>query len=319
MTENQVQSRSLFEILNRLAPGVAVAGVMSFTAVAILGLGKDDGSWASDFYWYFAGGQCFLNGSSMYAVECVGPILKKLYNFSPIAGLSYPPHFAPFTLLAYLLPVNLAAWLFFVINIAASIAVALVAAKIATQYSRQHQNGSQLSHLWIVLLVFGSSGLWAAIWLGQVTVLVALCIWLSFQKIEQGRIFSAAVLLALASVKPQMVALVFFWLLLNGQFRILVVAAVVAGILSIYTFMQMGIQPAIESWLYSLSTYQKYPVNQLGNNTIMGIPSFLALYGMTIPIWASMGFGAIVLVILRINCSILPFSPLALVQFYCCK
>tara|TARA_R110000787_G_scaffold2243_3_gene9012 strand:+ start:56040 stop:57251 length:1212 start_codon:yes stop_codon:yes gene_type:complete len=295
-----------------LAPVAAIAGLLAFATVAIFGFGKEDGSWMGDFFWYFAGGKCFLMGSNMYDTECFAPILKELYNFTALAGLSYPPHFGPMAALFAIPPLFYSVHIFYVANILASLAMAVIVSKTISQTFGSRENGLSLSHLWALLLVMGSSGIWAAVWLGQFVIFAAICLWLAFQQIERGNDFNAAALLALASVKPQIAALVFLWLLLHGRFKILFIAGLIAAFLSSYTFAQMGIIPAIEGWFNGLGTYQQYPVNQLGNNSVMGIPSFLALYGISIPLPVATSIGALLIVFLRFRSNVAPYSPMAL-------
>lgn len=308
---NVVKDKSLFGLVNSIAPFAAAAGILSFVAVTWFGVGKVAVSWACDFAWYFAGGRCFLTGSNMYAIECVGPMVTKVHGYSALAGLSYPPHFGPIAALVALLPIFYAKYVFFIANILASLAIVLILSNTVTRVFKDREQ-EMLSHKWALLLVMGSSGLWAAVWIGQIAVFIAVCLWVAFRELELGHDFMAAILLALASVKPQMAALVFLWLLLHGQFKTLFFASVVAGLLSLYTFTQMGVMPAIDGWLKGVTTYQNYPVNQLGNDTIMGLPSFLALIGIEIPLWIAMLFGAAIILALRIKSSVPPFSPMAL-------
>lgn len=306
-----VNGKVLFQWMKFFAPVAAIAGLISFVAVTWFGFGKD-GYWAGDFAYYFAGGKCFIKGSNMYAVDCVEPILAELYGYTLLAGVSYPPHFAPFTLIFAIVPYSVASYVFYFANFIACLFMAKIISDTSIRLKLRQAISKSGSFQWALFLVLGSTGIWAAVWLGQITVFVAICLWMAFRQIEIGNDFVASILLALASVKPQMAALVFLWILLNGRYRILAFSALTAGILSIYTFAIMGVVPAIEGWTNAVAMYQNYPINQLGNNTIMGIPSFLALYDTSLPVWAGLLVGGIVVLILRWKSLIEPFSPLAL-------
>ena len=307
-----VSENHLFYWMNFFAPLAAVVGIISFAAVTWFGVGKEVGSWAGDFTWYYAGGECFLSGSNMYALECVGPIVTDRHGYALIAGLSYPPHFAPFTLPIATLPYFASSYLFYIANIVACLSMVLIVSKTVTRVHIVQRELVSLSRQWALLLVLGSTGIWAAVWLGQLTVFVAICLWMAFRQIEIGNEFAAAFLLALASVKPQISVFVFLWLLLHSRYKVLALSAAVAGLLSLYAFFTMGFLPAIEGWLNGMATYQNYPVNQLGNNSILGIPSFLALWGVHIPIWLGLMIGASLVAALRWKSTIEPFGPLAL-------
>lgn len=310
--QNGIDQKSLFRWANSFGAIAAVAGLLAFVAVTWFGFGKEVGSWGGDFTWYFAGGKCFLAGSNMYAVECVGPIVTERHGYSLLAGLSYPPHFAPFTLLTALLPIFHASVIFYIVNVFASLFMAWIVSKTAARIFEDGGKNVQLNHGWALLLVMGSTGIWATVWLGQVTVLIAICFWVAFRQIQLGKELVPAILLALASVKPQIAALVFLWVLLHGRYRILALAALTAAVLSINAFVQMGVIPALEGWIEGVTTYQSYPVNQLGNNSIMGIPSFLAILGIDLPIWAGLAMGVAFVIFLRVKSSIDPFSLMAL-------
>ena len=310
--QKTVSQNHLFNWMNFFAPFAGVIGIISFAAVTWFGVGKEVGSWAGDFTWYYAGGKCFLSGSNMYALECVGPIVTDRHGYALIAGLSYPPHFAPLTLPIATLPYFTSSYLFYIANIVACLFMVLIVSKTVTRVQIDQTERVVLSRQWALLLVLGSTGIWAAVWLGQLTVFVAICLWMAFRKIETGNELAAALLLALASVKPQISVFVFLWLLLHRRYRVLALSAAIAGLLSLYAFFTMGFLPAIEGWLNGMGTYQDYPVNQLGNNSILGISSFLALWGVHIPIWLGMIIGASVVAVLRWKSTIEPFGPFAL-------
>ena len=305
------KNNPLFRALNVLAPLAALCGTLSFIAVAVFGFGKS-GSPMGDFNWYYAGGLCFLRGSSMYDVGCFGPLIAEFSDVRALAGVPYPPHFAPFAA-ALATPSLFWSSLFFrVANISVAFAMAFVIVDTERRISRPEGSDVPLQHLWAIALVFGSSGVWGAVWLGQISFFIALLVWLAFRSIEAGNTLVAGVFLAIISVKPQMSVLLFVWILLHGRFKVLAVAAFFAGLLSLYAFAKMGVLPAIQGWAAGLAAYQSYPENVLGNGTIMGLPSFLALYGLTIPLPLATAIGAFVLLFLRIYSKAPPFSPIAL-------
>lgn len=302
---------TLFRVANAFAPFAALGGTFSFVAVVIFGFGKGE-SWMTDFYWYYAGGVCFQNGSNMYDVGCFGPILQKLTGIQALAGLPYPPHFAPFAVGIAFPSISLSSHLFFSASIIISFAMAFVVVETERKVRAREMDDVPLSHLWALLIVLGSSGVWGAVWLGQISLLIALLVWIAFRQIHLGNTVAAGVLLAIISVKPQMASLLFLWVLLHGRFRVLIVAAVVAALMSSYVFVEMGIVPAINGWLSALATYQQYPMNALGGETIMGLPSLLALYGIAIPLPLATAIGALALCYLRFRSKVPPFSPIAL-------
>lgn len=299
-----------FRWANLIALPAAFLGLTSFITVAIFGFGKSQNSWMTDFYWYVAGGECFENGSDMYSHSCVGPILERLGWTGTLAGLSYPPQFGPIALLTALPPLVVSSWIFFGLCVAAS--CALVAITVRVERQTRDTMGLPVSHLWAVMLVFGSSGVWGAVWIGQVSLLLAPLYWFAFSALRLNRQILAGVLLALISVKPQLAVLPFLWVMLHGRFGALATAASCALAMSFLAFKVIGPVGAVNGWIEGVATYQSYPVNALGSNTIMGFPSLMAVAGVTVPVWFATALGAIAVVLLRMRSQVDPFSPVAL-------
>ncbi|AXV17699.1 hypothetical protein CYG48_17920 (plasmid) [Neorhizobium sp. SOG26] len=311
ITVPPIQKGSLFSIADALSPLAALLGISSFIGVAVIGFGKS-GSWMSDFNWYYAGGTCLLSGGNMYDLECFGPLIKELSGVEALAGLPYPPHFAPFAAVVAIPSLSVSSILFVFINIAVSMALAFVVVETERRVCGSDSRDVGLNHFWAIALVLGSSGVWGVVWLGQISLLIALFVWVAFRFLDRCNTVLAGVLLAIVSVKPQMAALLFFWLLLHGQWKVLAVAAAAAGFLSAYAFAKVGLAPSITGWITALAAYQHYPENMLGSGTIMGLPSLVALYGVDIPLPVATAIGALALVYLRVFSKASPFAPMAL-------
>jgi hypothetical protein len=297
---------------NIAAPLAAAYGVATFILVALFGFTKDPSVRMWDFAWYYAGGECFRDGSNMYDLSCFQASLKQINGFDPIAGLAYPPHFAIVTRLIASPTYNISAQIFLAATITAAVSMVALINLMEKERHSEFTKDAPLSHLWAIFLVLGNSGMWGAIWLGQITVFVALCAWCAFRCLEKKNDALAGFLLALLSLKPQLAILVFIWVLLQGRITALLWATLFAGLMSIYIFAQMGILPALEGWLTGLSSYQSYDVNRLGNSSIMGVPSFLALLGIDVSVATATAFATLALIAFRVHKPLNPFSPMIL-------
>lgn len=300
-----------FRAANATAPIAALVGLAAFSAVVFFGFGKPPGTWMSDFVWFFAGGECFEAGSHMYSQECVAPIVEATGWGEVVGGLSYPPQFAPFATIMSAAPIAEGKWIFFLAQILAACAVLWLV--LATEKStRKPGDVRPLSHYWAVLLVLGASGILASIWLGQVTLLIAPLFWLIFGLLRNDRFVLAGLILAVISIKPQLAALLFFWLLLHGRWKELASASVWALLLSSIAFARLGPVDTVLAWIDNLGSYQDYSMNTLGSGQIMGLPSLFAVGGFEFPLWAATMAGAVMLIILRLRGNIDPFGPMAL-------
>lgn len=299
----------LFRIADRGSWLFAIGGFASLIAVGVLGVGKPASNWMSDFYWYFAGGKCFLLGSHMYDVACVRGQLAGLTEIVPVAGLAYPPHFAPLALVFGALPLSTSIAVFTTLGVLAALAMALLATNIDSEPA---DRARPMKHGLLAAIILANSGIWAVLWLGQITLILSFCLWAGFLAVDRDRPLLGGVLLALVSVKPQIALLAFVWLVLNGRVKVLSVAAATALVLSIYAFAVIGPVAAVKGWLTGMATYQDYSVNKLGEISVDGIPSILALFGINVPIAIATAIGVFAVVVLRFTNRSPPFSALVL-------
>lgn len=303
---------ALFVLANATAPLAAISAAFIFFAIAILGYTKDPSNWMGDFNWYYAGGYCFAAGRDMYDLTCFGPVLRRLNGFQALAGVAYPPHFGIITRLVAAPEYETSLTLYASLNLTVLIGLLLFTIRLIRENREIHKVGSTLCSYWAIVLILGSSGTWAAIWLGQLTPFLALSAWMAFRSLDERQDVLAGILLAILSFKPQLAALVFLWVLLNGRITALLWAAVIAGALSAYTFIQMGILQAMEGWYRGMVSYQDYGINRLGDPSVMGLPSLLSQLGINVTVPVATAIGAMVLVFLRMTSKRPPFSPFAL-------
>jgi Glycosyltransferase family 87 len=299
----------LFRLADKGSWLFALGGAALLIAVGVLGIGKPASNWMSDFYWYHAGGKCFLLGSNMYDLACVRGQLAGLTEIVPVAGLAYPPHFAPIALVFGALPLGTAIALFTAFGLLAAVATAILAMSIDREPA---DSARPMRPGLLAAIILANSGIWAVLWLGQITLVLGFFLWAGFLAVDRDRPVLGGILLALVSVKPQIALLAFVWLVLNGRVKVLTVAAATALVLSTYAFAVMGPLPAVQGWLTGMATYQDYSVNQLGEISVDGIPSILALFGITVPILIATAIGVLAVVVLRFTNRSPPFSALVL-------
>ncbi len=281
-------------LANRASVPVAVLGIVAFVAVVLFGFGKAPGSWMYDFDWFYAAGRCLHSGWSQYDVACMRREMEGLVVFQ-IGGLAYPPNFAPVAYLIALGPKWVAAMLFYVLGIGATTALAAGAVAVARRDGVALHGGQPLALGWLIGIILGASPVWAAVWMGQLTMIFAVLVWGGIYAAYSGRPVLAGVLLGVAAIKPQLVIFVFFWLLLDRRWLVLAVAGVVGAVMALPLFATFGVAPSLTGWAAALDAYGHYRVSQLGSDQVMGIPSLIAAAGLVPPpVWLAtlVGFSA---------------------------
>lgn len=93
----------------------------------------------------------------------------------------------------------------------------------------------------------------------------------------------AGVFLALGAFKPQLALLIGIWFLLDRRILLLVVAAAVTALLSIWPLVVNGIEGSWLGWLTSVSDYQVGQYSQVGFKHVFGLRSLFYEMGLEIP------------------------------------
>ena len=102
----------------------------------------------TDYYWYVAGGRCFLLGSDMYALDCFSDQLARLTDMVSHAGLAYPPHFAALAMLFGALPLAPGKALLVTANLAAAGVLILAMARTISDSPSASAGSLPLNPAW---------------------------------------------------------------------------------------------------------------------------------------------------------------------------
>lgn len=114
--------------------------------------------------------------------------------------------------------------------------------------------------------------------IGQTSLIVAAASLWALEAARRQRFLLAGLLLAIASVKPQVSMAVALWFLFRGEWRVLIPAMVVGAIMLLPAFVIWGPVTSVTSFIHSLGAYKTLDGAPLGGPDITGIPSvFVAL------------------------------------------
>lgn len=252
MTGN-TSNRTLSIVVLALGTLAALSLLLQF---GILGVGRRGGEAFADVKYWYVSARMWLAGASPYDYGQFKA--ASLQSGIPETELfAYPP--TSFILGALISPFSFQtakiAWL--AINLCALLAIVVALHEYVKEIfaSRIQSSDYIRTFLALLIIVLGNPFTTHVIWIGQTSLIVAAAIIWAWRSIYNGHPIVGGVLLAVSGAKPQLSALVGFWLLLDRRFLALGVAAVASLALIAVPFSVSGIGLPVE-WLSSMQGYQ---------------------------------------------------------------
>jgi hypothetical protein len=287
-----------------LAVLLVVAGAASLVASGVLGVGREPGSSGGmDFNVMYAAGRTWRQGGNPYDQKQLAPHLAEASGgrdparaAEPIeaefdAPFSYPPQSAAlFVPLAFLsVPAAKAAWL--VLNVLSAVAVAVMTVleirrRTAAPSPADGRRGGEWDVLGAGVLtayILGSPLTTNVLWLGQTSLVVFAATMAGWVFSRNGRWLLAGVCMGLATVKPQICLLVFVWLLLERQWKVLLTSAVTAAALGLYPMLLQGPVGVARAWLTRIGSHKTFGANEPGAEFVIDLQSLLHTAGLPVP------------------------------------
>ncbi len=266
----------------------ALLALLFTLALGLHGLGRP-GSPQLDFLAYYGGGCRLLDHQSPYGFDPQTPtrMLEQGYTMRVYA---YAPNMGPIVLALSLFKYDQALLAFNVVNVLAVIAFGLGAAALMLIGSKRGMHGElaldedSLTKAALVCLVawlppYASHSLW----FGNITALaLALGTW-AWWLDSRGHAGWAGVLFGIAALKPPLVILLGFWFLLQRRWVTLGVAFVVVLAMSLPAMSTFGPVTAWLDWIHGLKAYAATPENAPTGEGVIGLRSFLAVAGLSVP------------------------------------
>jgi hypothetical protein len=272
-------------LMTALGIFVLAGAILLFVATGVLGVGRSAPP-NYDFALYYAGGLIWLEGGNPYDIEQFAAVHGPLPNaYLTYSQFAYPPTFAPMAMLFAMMPFEVARGWLVAIDVVSIAVLAIFVAKLAVNAEESRPASTMAITPWLLAaFVIGNLFTSRQVWLGQITPFSMALLVTAWYIIREKRLVLAGVLLGLASIKPQLLILPMFWLLLERQWRVLFTAGAVAVLLSAYPFWLDGPLAVTADWLRTVAEYQVVDVNRLGHPTVVGFPGLLAaLTGIEIP------------------------------------
>jgi hypothetical protein len=285
----------------RLNTAVGIALVAAATAwllaCGVFGVGRS-GEPLGDFSVCYAAGQCCRDGINMYDTSAysakLAAVLGERHRETEI-GFGYAPQFAivarGFAALSY----SNAKRLVQILEIAGILCIGLVSALwVRHPLVPRTMRYADLGPWLVAAIVIASPFAAHNVWMGQTTGWTCALALAGWYLAERGKVILGGMLLGMATIKPNMLILPFFWLLLERRWRTLLTASGTALLMGAYAFVQIGFLASFRGWLAAMSGYQTAAVNALGFRHVVGLPSALVAAGLP-PVFNAAGWLALTL------------------------
>jgi Glycosyltransferase family 87 len=275
------------ELFGRLGPrarllrgvvgaGAVCAAFLALGAFGIAGVGRAGAEWSGDLAFLRCAGQLWAAGADAYdplAAQsgCNPPLPPERYDFA------YPPNAAPLALLSASMALPLAKTVFLLLNLVALAAFVVSVSRVAGIHSA--------SWAWWVVTIVGVASPFTAhvVWMGQTTLIAAAALSLAWYQLRRGRQLAAGLLLGAALFKPQLCAPALLWIVLDGRWRVLLVAAATAAAGASWPAISRGVFPVLHEWLSGVAHYRASVFNQVDFQHVFGLQSTLAALGLSVP------------------------------------
>lgn len=270
-----------------IGPLVLAAALAALLVFGVAGIGRGGSPRQADLDYFWAAGRLWAAGQNPYVPEAFTAEMQRIGRQTEGTVLTYPPQFAPLSMLlgAFSLPV--ARWLMVGLGLAAFGALAWLAVRLVNDAAPSSATGLPATRWLLPALVLGSPFAAHLVWIGQVTPLAVALLVGGWVAVRRGQDVWGGLLLGLATFKPHFVLLPLLWLLLERRFRALAVAAGTSAACAAPGLGFADPLGVLGLWLRAVPTYQADAANHLGGEYMVGIPSGLAALGVPMPpLWA---------------------------------
>jgi hypothetical protein len=248
-------------------------------------------------------GAMWLHGRNPYDAHAFVSVARSIGQ--PLVGaagtgFAYPPTAAPLALLLGALPSALVPIALGALNLGAAIATIVVLWRMLPQSHARRLDVRAL----VVVAVMANPFVHHVFWMGQ-TTLVALAALLGgwyFGVVAGGAlgVLVGGPLLALSTLKPQLVAFALVWLLLERRWALALATSSAAFFATLPAAIASGGMLAMSrDWLHALSRYASGPVQTASFQHVFGVRSLLVLGGVApsacAPAVAALALGGVLL------------------------
>jgi hypothetical protein len=223
---------------------------------------------------FYEWGQAWRQGLNAYDPEL--HLYSKHLN-KKIGPTAYPPHASLLFMFLASFPINVAMIIMTTLNVFCVGVIAFFSLLLLKQAKVKLD-----AAMWFIpALVMGNPFVSGTIFIGQTLLIIGAALISGWYFAYRGRWVLGGILIAIASIKPQLTILVVFWLFLDKQWRLLTVAGITVLVGSIVPMVIVGPIDAFLQWLLSAIRYIEHPgVDHLGSTGVTGFQNVFYLLGV---------------------------------------
>ncbi|MBE9126901.1 MULTISPECIES: glycosyltransferase family 87 protein [unclassified Coleofasciculus] len=249
----------------------------------ILGVGVSQSMGTNfDTKYLYVAGLAWLEGLNAYDPEVaiqLGATLD-LGNF----GFSYPPQIAPLCLILAAFPWAKTKVIMTFLNVFSAGVLGFFCVRLVKRPQVKILKVPGSSPWWFIPAIVISNPLTINVmWLGQTTLIVAAALVSSWYYAYRDRCVLSGILIAIASIKPQLSLLIILWFLLERRWRLLAVAVLTTLIFCLVPMAVSGPIDVFFYWFTSLNEYKNIFSNVLGSEAVFSIQNLMYAAGIKVP------------------------------------
>lgn len=261
--------------------GFLLCACIVLVVKGIIGVGLSQ-SMASnvDTKYLYVAGLSWLEGLNAYDPE----VASRLGADVSLGGFFYPPQIAPLCLLLAAFPWAKAKVVMTLLNVFSAGVLAFFCVLLVKRPEVKVLKVPGYSPWWFIPAIVISNPLTInVLWLGQTTLIAAAALVSGWYYAYRDRWVLSGILIAIASIKPQLSLLVILWLLLERRWRLLAVAAATTLIFSLVPMAISGPIEVFFNWFASLGQHKNIFSNVLGSGAVFSIQDILYASGIKVP------------------------------------
>ncbi|MFP5273318.1 glycosyltransferase family 87 protein [Coleofasciculus sp.] len=243
--------------------------------VAIIGFNQH-----FDTKYLYVAGLSWWEGSNAYDPD----VASRLGANQSLGSFFYPPQIAPLCLLLGTFPWTQAKVVMILLNgISAGVLAYFCVLLVKQPQVKQLRVPGSGSVWFIPAIVLANPFTLNIILLGQTTLIVAAALVSGWYYAYRDKWVLSGILIAIATIKPQLSLLVILWLLLERRWRVLAVAAVTTLIFCLVPIAITGPIDVFVEWFASIGKHKNVFANALGSPAVFSIQNLLYTAGIQMP------------------------------------
>ena len=245
-----------------------------------MGRGGNNGG---DTKFLYVAGLYWLEGLNAYAPEVTNQLGTNLVGFERY-DFAYPPQISPLCLLLASFSFAKAVVLMNALNLFCALVLAFFSVRSVKRPEVKTLKDPGPEPWWFIpALIIGNPFTTKVVNMGQTTLIAAAALVGGWYYARRDRWLVGGILIAIATIKPQLSLLVILWLLLERQWRLLGVTTVTIVIFSLAPMAISGPIDVFFDWFAVVKEYKEVSFNVVGSRHVFNLQGLFYIAGVDLP------------------------------------